>query len=406
MQDTLHQFAIWSPEVRANPHPVYAQMRAESPVYPALGPVTGERFWFLTRYEDCVATLKDHEHFANDFTKHLTPEQVERIAPPGDAVTLLTRHMLNFDPPDQTRLRTLVHKAFTPRMVDNLQTLVEQTADQLLNSLQDVKSFDLIDEFAFPLPVIVIAGLLGIPPEERDQFRRWTQTVIFEFDDMEARGIAAMQMIAYFNEVIEKRRASPQDDLISALVAAHEADDKLDHQELLCMIFLLLAAGHETTVNLIGTGTFNLLRSPDQLRKLRENPALIKSAVEEMLRYDGSAETTFTRYTTQDVVVGGIHIPAGERVMPVILAANRDPEVFDNPDRFDVARDPNRHIAFGVGIHYCVGSPLARLETATAINALLRRMPTIELAVRQDEVQWKSRGIGFRGLEHLPLAYS
>ncbi len=400
--DTINRFKIWDADVRTNPHPLYAQMRAEAPVYEAIGPVTGNRFWFLTRYDDCVAVLKDHEHFANNFRKHLTPEQIQTFAPQDEPANLLV-HLLNVDPPDHTRLRTLVHKAFTPRMVDRLQTLIEQTADHLLDAIltSGTNPFDLVDQFAFPLPITVIAALLGVPPEERDQFRDWSHKLLFVFD--ESRNIAAMEMIGYINAIIEERRTAPQDDLISALAAAEDAGDKLDHQELVSMIVLLLIAGHETTVNLLGTGTLNLLRNPDQLQKLRDNPTLVKSAVEEMLRCDGAAESTFNRYTTSEVEIRGIRIGRGEIVMPLLLAANRDPEVFEKPDQFDITRDPNRHIAFGAGIHYCVGAPLARMETAVAINAMLRKIPHLALATAEHELAWKNQGMGFRGLHHLLL---
>lgn len=405
--ERINRFDVWSPQFRADLHANYARMRAETPVCPIIDQ-SGNRFWLLTRYEDCVAVLRDHQQFANDHTRYLSPEELERRMPADEPMTYIMRHMLNLDQPDHTRLRTLVHKAFTPRIIEGLHSLIQRTADELIDEIvvNYNGSFDLVDTFAFVLPATVIAGLLGIPSEDRADFRRWTHTALYEYNDADARRRAGTEILAYFSDIMDKRRAEPANDLISGLVAAEEAGDKLDHREMMSMIFLLLVAGHETTVNLIGTGTLNLLRYPQAMRDLITDPTLMKRTVEEMLRFEGSTEATLSRFAATDSVeIRGIKIPQGEMVTPVLLAANRDPDVFDNPDVFDIRRDPNRHIAFGLGIHFCLGAPLARMEIATAMSTLLRRLPNIRLAVPEAELQWVDQGILLHGLKHLPLTF-
>lgn len=401
-EDKINRFKIWSPEFRQNPHPVYAQMRTEEPVYRAIGPVSGNTFWFLTRYDDCSDALRD-PRFGKDYRTHLPPPLAEKYGMDNGMVEALNRHMLNLDPPDHTRLRGLVHKVFTPRMIESLRGRIEAIAADLLDTIVESGSaeINLIEQYAFPLPITVIAEMLGIPAGERDQFRKWSRAILFG-GDMDQIGAATIEIIQYFNEIFDLRRAEPQDDLISGLVAVEEAGDRLSQQELLSMIFLLLVAGHETTVNLIGNGMLALMEHPDQKRMLIENPGLIKTAIEEMVRYSSPVETTLTRWAYEDVTLRGQTIPQGDMIMISILAANRDPEVFADPDRFDITRDPNRHIAFGGGIHYCLGAPLARLEGQIAIPALLERFPDISLAVESDSLNWSDQ-ILLRGLTALPV---
>lgn len=406
MTDAVNIYPIWETATRANPQAMYEQMREEDPVHRATGPVTGNPIWFLTRYDDCVAVLKD-QRFGKDFRKHLPPEHAERyIGPADEAFEPINRHMLNLDPPDHTRLRALVHKAFTPRIVENLRPRIQQIADDLLDAVQSTREFDLLAEYAFPLPITVIAELLGVPVEDRDRFRAWTQAILFSTDEERGRQ-AVMEFAMYMHSLIDERHENPQDDLISALVAAEEEGDRLDRQELLGMIFLLLVAGHETTVNLIGNGTLALLQHPDQMQLLKErldDEALVKSAIEEILRYNGPVETPTVRWSFEDVEIGGKVIPIGEIVLPALVAANRDPAHFENPNTFDIQRDPNRHIAFGSGIHYCLGAPLARLEGAIAIPTLLRRLPTLKLNAAVEDIEW-NESLLIHGMKAMPVRF-
>ncbi|MDZ4766991.1 MAG: cytochrome P450 [Chloroflexota bacterium] len=402
IQDTINTYKIWSPEARHNPQALYAQMRREAPVYRAIGPVSGNTFWFFTRYDDCVAALRDNR-FGKVFTRSRTPEQLAQLPPPNALLATIDTHMLNLDPPDHTRLRGLVHKAFTPTMIENLRTRTGDIADALLNDIaaSGAETMNLVDDFAFPLPITVIAELLGIPAADRAQFREWTKTIIFT-PTLDVRIAAGMQLISYLQPIFAARRRDPKDDLISALVAVEEAGDKMDQNELISMVFLLLAAGHETTVNLITNGMLALLEHPDEMAKLQADFGLMKTAVEEMLRYNGPVETTLSRWAYDDIEWGGQIIQRGDMIMAALLAANRDPDVFPDPDRFDIARTPNKHIAFGGGIHYCIGAPLARLEGTVAIEALLRRFPNMALDVPRESLVWNDQII-FRGLSALPI---
>jgi cytochrome P450 len=400
MEDRVNAYPIWGDAARRDPHALYARLRAEQPIYQGKGPVSGNTFWFFTRYEDCVALLKD-QRFIKDADKIMTETQRAFFAPSNPAEAALNRHMLNLDPPDHTRLRSLVHKAFTPRMIENLQSRVEAISEELLDALEQagLSQFDLIEQYSYPLPVIVIAELLGIPKEDQDRFRRWTKALLFGQGDPAQ---AALETVSYFNDIFAQRRADPRDDLISGLLAAEEAGDKLDYQELLSMIFLLLVAGHETTVNLITTGMLTLMQHPQQLERLAAEPSLIRTAVEEMLRYHGPVENTLSRWSGEDTTFKGHVIKRGDVVLASLMSANRDADVFANADTFDITRDPNRHIAFGGGIHYCLGAPLARLEGSIAINALLRRLPGIKLAVPPESLVWNDQ-ITLRGLQALPV---
>ena len=393
-------FDIWNPKTRANPQAMYEQMRQEAPVYEALGPITGRRFWFFTRYDDSVAVLKD-PRFGKDFLKHLTPEQLAEQPQDGAEFDAVNRHMLNLDPPDHTRLRALVHKAFTPRIIENLRPRIQQIADNLLDAAEGQHEFDLLEAYGFLVPITVIAELLGVPVADRERFRAWTKALLFGISQDDAR-VSVLEFAMYMHEMIEERQKNPKEDLISGLVAVEDAGDKLDRQELLSMIFLLLVAGHETTVNLIGNGTLALLQNRDQFDLLRSDPTLIKSAVEEMLRYNGPVETPTPRWAFEDVQFGDQVIAQGDIVLPSLLGANRDPAYFADPNRFDIRRDPNKHIAFGNGIHYCLGAPLARLEGEIAIKTLVRRLPNLELNAPVESLTW-NESILIHGMNALPV---
>src|SRR5262245_42710415 len=386
------------PEFVADPYPTYHRLRSEDPVHQSpLG------FWVLTRYEDVVSVLRD-ARFVKEPIAAVVASRMGGATPP------VPLSMLERDPPDHTRLRGLVSKAFTPRVVETLRPHIQQIVDGLLDRVEGRHSMDLIEDFAYPLPVIVICQMLGVPVEDRDRFKGWGLDIARGLDaimlpadsDVTRRSLASRTALGdYFRELIAERRASPRADMLSALIAAEEAGDKLSEDELLATCTLLLVAGHETTVNLIGNGTLALLRHPDELRRLLERPALIASAVEELLRYDGPVQRT-ARITSEDVTIGGRTIGKGELVMPFIGAADRDPAQFPDPDRLDITRADNRHIAFGWGIHFCLGAPLARLEGQIAINALVWRFPKLALATDRPEYR---QSLTLRGLKALPVAF-
>jgi cytochrome P450 len=390
-------FNPMDPAFVADPYPTYRQLRAEDPVHHSpLG------FWVLTRYDDVVAALRD---------PRLAKEAIAAFVAArfGQPVPATGLSMLDRDPPDHTRLRSLVSKAFTPRVVEALRPRVQQIVDGLLERAREIGSMDVIEEFAYPIPVNVICEMLGVPIEDHERFKGWSLDIARGLDsillppdsEVPRRSIASRAALAdYFRELIARRRASPRADMLSGLIAAEEAGDKLSENELLATCILLLIAGHETTVNLIGNGTLALLRHPDQLQRLRDNPALIGSAVEELLRFDGPVQRT-ARIPSEDIVVDGRTIPRGDMVMPFIGAADRDPAQFPDPDRLDIGRTDNRHIAFGWGIHFCLGAPLARIEGQIAINALVQRFPKLALATPNPEFR---ESLTLRGLKSLPVS--
>jgi cytochrome P450 len=392
-------FNPMDPEFVADPYPTYHRLRAKDPVYHSpLG------FWVLTRYEDVVAVLRD-PRLAKEAIASVVAARFGVEVPPGMGLSMLDR-----DPPDHTRLRSFVSKAFTPRVVEALRPHIQQIVDGLLERVEGAGSMDLIEEFAYPLPVVVICEMLGVPVEDHERFKGWSLEIARSLDlilqppdtDLARRSADARHALTdYFRGLIAERRASPRADMLSALIAAEEAGDRLSEQELMATCILLLVAGHETTVNLIGNGTLALLRHPDELRRLRENPALIASAVQELLRYDGPVQRT-ARIPSAAVTIGGLTIEAGEMVMPFIGAADRDPAHFPDPDRLDIARRDNRHIAFGLGIHFCLGAPLARLEGQIAINTLVQRLPKLALATDRPEYR---QSLTLRGLKTLPVAF-
>lgn len=392
-------FDPMDPEFLADPYPTYHRLRAEDPVHASpLG------FWVLTRYEDVVAVLRD-PRFGKEAIAAFVAARFGVAVPPGLGLSMLDR-----DPPDHTRLRSLVSKAFTPRVVERLRPHIQQIVDGLLARVEGAGGMDLIEHFAYPLPVVVICELLGVPVEDHERFKGWGLDIARGLDaillppdsEVMRRSAAARHALAdYFRELIARRRASPRDDLLSALIAAEEAGDTLSEDELLATCILLLVAGHETTVNLIGNGTLALLRHPDQLHRLREDPRLVAGAVEELLRYDGPVQRT-ARIPSADVTIAGRTIGKGEMVMPFIGAADRDPAQFPDPDRLDITRADNRHIAFGWGIHFCLGAPLARVEGQIAIGSLVRRLPKLALATERPEYR---QSLTLRGLKALPVSF-
>jgi cytochrome P450 PksS len=394
---------LFTPAGRADPYPIYRRLRAAQPVCRILEP-RGFPVWLVARYDDCADVLRD-PRLTKDRRK-LPPASQATYRLLNEPLERLTRHMLGSDPPDHGRLRALVSRAFTPQRVEGLRARVEAITGALLDAVQGRETIDLIADFAFPLPVTVIAELLGVPAADRGRFRAWT-TALMSTPATEAEAgrqrAAGQDFVDYFHDLLAARRAEPQDDLVSALVQVEEAGDRLSPEELVGMMFLLLVAGHETTVNLIANGALALMEHPDQREALRGRPALIGSGVEEMLRYCGPVKHSTARWALEDVEIAGQRIPAGEMVMALLLSANRDEERFPEPDRFDLARSPNKHLAFGAGIHFCLGAPLSRLEAQVATSALFGRWPDLRLAVAREDLAW-STALLFHGVQRLPVA--
>jgi cytochrome P450 PksS len=397
---------VTSAEFKANPYPFYAWLRAEALVY-RVTLADKRSAWLITRYDDVTAALKD-KRFVMNRSNVMPGDQLPKQHWMPGFLKPLGRNLLLVDVPDHTRLRGLVHKAFAPRLIEKMRDRVRIISNDLLDAVQQRGQMDLIHDFALPLPVTIIADLLGVPPEDRHRFQRWSSAIVSSTASMWGTLLFIPNMLAFLNYIrrlIRTHRATPQDDLTTALIEAKEADDQLSEDELLAMIFLLLVAGHETTVNLLGNGTLALLEHRDQMQQLQNDRSLIKTAVEELLRYASPVEMASPRYAREDITIQGVTIPRGALVHAVIASANRDERQFPNPDTPDITREPNHHLAFGQGIHYCVGAPLARLEGQIAINTLLSRMPDLRLAVPTRALRWR-KGIILRGLESLPVAFA
>ncbi len=417
--------AMFDAAFKARAFPVYAAMRDRGPVARIALP-SGDAFCLVTRYAECLELLKDHQRFANDpihalteeeydalfqqLTLQLTPEQRE-FAEQTDEI--LSRNLLAVDPPDHSRLRRLVAIPFTPKYIEGLRSRVQAIAYELLDAVKarelvtGRREMELTDDFAYPLPLTVIAEMLGIPPADRDRFRGWSAAAVsFTPNDPANPEVTArlIEFIAYLRGLVAEKRANPGDDLLSGLVLAEAAGDKLSENELLSMMFVLIVAGHETTVNLIGNGTLALFDHPRQRARLDEHPELLKSAIEEMLRFFGPVEMSLSRWVRADTELGGQPLRRGEQIMALLASANHDGSQFPDPETFDIGREPNRHIAFGTGIHACLGATLARLEGQTAFATLLARFPNLALAIPRDDVQWRD-GTFLRGLTRLPVTF-
>jgi cytochrome P450 PksS len=395
---------LFNPVVKANPYPTYAWMRREAPVVASRLP-DGRDAWLVSRYADVAQVLKD-PRIAKDRRRVMKPLRIPMERLFGPLVRALQYNMLDLDPPDHTRLRGLVHKAFTPRLIDRLRDRIQLLADQLLDRVVWRGELDLVADYALPIPSTIIAELLGVPPADRHKFHRWSSKLVTLTTGGDAL-IALPYMlvfIAYLKRLIARRRGDPRDDLITALVRAEEAGDHMNSNEVLSMAFLLLVAGHETTVNLIADGTLALLEWPDQLALLRDDPELLTqgTAVEELLRYTSPIQIATERFAAEPLELSGVTIPYASLVLTVLAAANRDERQFADSEALNLRRTPNPHLAFGQGVHYCLGAPLARLEGRIAFETLLRRIPKFRVAVPAQTLPRK-RGIFLRGLEHLPL---
>ena len=403
---TLSLSNLQRPEVRANPYPFYSQLRAYDPIHwdEELG------FWVLTRYEDIVSFYHDGRFSrAQGLWRgyERLPETERIIAEP--VYQSFSKTMFYSDPPYHTHLRGLVNSAFTPNAVEQMRPYAQQTVDRLLDTVQTNQKWDVIHDFAYPLPILVITQMLGLPAKERVQFKAWSDdlfailgSVPHEPILMERATRSLTELTNYIIELSETRRKQPEEDLLTGLVEAVEGGKQLTRAELVANIIILLSAGHETTSNLIGNGLLALLRNPDQMQKLRKNPSLVASAVEEMMRYDNPVQIAY-RSAAEEVEIGSKCIRKGQLVNSILAAGNRDPEHYSEPDRFDISRDEGRHLGLGLGIHFCLGAPLLRLEAQIAFTSILNRFSELHLAT--ENLEWQEHPI-FRGVKSLPVVFS
>ncbi|MEU0581418.1 cytochrome P450 [Streptomyces griseoincarnatus] len=404
-------------EFAANPYPAYAWLRRHAPVHRTTLP-SGVDAWLVTRYADARQTLADNRLSKNPAHHDESAHAKGKTGIPGERQADLMTHLLNIDPPDHTRLRRLVSKAFTPRRVAEFAPRVQELTDDLIDRFTSGSdTADLIHDFAFPLPIYAICDLLGVPREDQDDFRDWAGMMIRHGGGPRG-GVArsVKKMRGYLAELIHRKRQAlpaepvPGEDLISGLIRASDHGEHLTENEAAAMAFILLFAGFETTVNLIGNGTYALLTHPEQRERLQRALAegdrgLLETGVEELLRYDGPVELATWRFATEPVVIGGQRIETGDPVLVVLAAADRDPERFADPDTLDLGRRDNQHLGYGHGIHYCLGAPLARLEGQTALATLLTRLPDLRLAADPAELRWRG-GLIMRGLRTLPVEFS
>lgn len=394
---------LTSPVFKANPYPTFAHLRLEAPVS-LLSSEQGQRTWLITRYQEAELVLRDERFVKNRRNAVPSPEQDER--PPSE-IDLVTMGLGKFDPPDHTRLRSLVNLSFTPRLVEQWRERIQQITDELIDAVEEKGCMDLVQEFAFPLPLAVISEMLGVPEDDRPKMYRWIRLIV------EALGNpAAMQRVNeelracyhYLLALIARKRQAPADDLISSLIQAEAEGDRLSERELVPMVYLLTMAGYETTGTMISNGVLALLTHPEQMALLRRDPSLIKTAIEEFLRWRSPLMLATMRWARAEVELAGKLIQSGDQVVVSLAAANHDKEIFSRPDQLDITRAENHHLAFSKGIHYCLGAPLARLEGQIAINTLLRRLPHLRLQLDPCDLAWRP-GSMVLGLVQLPVMF-
>ena len=386
------------PRFKANPYPTYARLRSEAPVYRTKPAFWLPGIWIVTRYEDVVRILKD-PRFSKDYI-HKYP-WIPR------SIRAMFRNLLTIDPPDHTRLRSLVQKAFTPRLIEELRDRIQHVCDALLDRAGSQDTIDLIEAYALPVPLTIISDLLGVPVQDRRRFGPWTRKAAVAGTSASlVEFLSALPAIAslarYIRGLVTLRRTAPRDDLITALVRAEEAGDRLTEDEIVSMVSLLLLAGYETTVHLIASGALTLMQHPEQRMRMEGTPELSGSAIDEILRYASPVEFATPRITLEDVKTGAVTIPRGELVGVSLGSANHDESQFPDPETFDIAREPNKHIAFGTGSHFCLGAALARLEGEIALTTLFRRFPGLHLAVPPNSLRWR-KSLAMRGLVELPV---
>lgn len=401
------KYDLFSTAFKRDPFTTFAQMRESAPIYANVAP-NGTTTWYVTRYDDVLTVLRDNERFVKDIRNTILPEERPSSTKQKSVQQRINENMLFSDPPDHTRLRALVTLAFTPRRVEKMRDEVQKIANTLLDQAAMVGEMDLIADYALPLPVIVICQLLGIPQKDQEMVAAWSQSII----SPGSRGLGYRKrkrmmrdFVAYLGELFAQRQQQPEDDLITALVQAEAEGERLNEAELSSMVALLLVTGHETTVNLIGNGALALMQNREQLQLMMANEALMDNAIEELLRYDGPVETSTTRWVRYDCEFMGQQLKRGDIMRVSLASANRDVSHFEGPDKLDITRQANKHLAFGHGIHYCLGAPLARLEGKIALRTLFARFPSIQLQKTPEQLQWRS-GVLFRGLESFPVSLS
>jgi cytochrome P450 len=400
---SLEKTDITSPEFRANPFPTFKHWRDHQPLVPVK--VLGSRAWLITRYDDVEAALKD-ERLVKNKRNAQNPNRPYRELPLPGFVKPLQTNMLDSDVPDHARLRALVHQAFMPRLIAQMQTRVHDLAHALIDRAQQNGEMDLIQDFALEIPLVVICDMLGVAEKDRASFHKWSKIMTSVAKPID--GILAMpslyKMVKYLRRLFREHRENPRDDLTSALVTAEAEGSSLSEDELIGMAAILLSAGHETTSGLIGNGVLALLTNPDQLERLKTETDLMKPAIEELVRFAPPVLMASSRYAREDMTIAGIQIPQGDAVYAMIGSANHDERKFEHPERLMLDRNNNKHLGFGQGIHYCVGAPLARLEASTAFQVLFERLPNLRLAVQPEQLRWAS-GLIPRGLKSLPVKF-
>jgi cytochrome P450 len=390
-----------SPSFVKNPHPFYKQLReAKEPFWVPHQQLnsTSEGMWLFGRYDQVAEILTNSTSLS---------KKVEAIRKPNTAVKILDSNMLNQDPPEHTRLRQLIAPSFMPSRFKIYEPRIEAIVDNLIDKIADKKQFDFIESIASPIPVMVIADIMGVPYADYENFREWSYDILTGYDSVIAdenlllrQKNAFLSMINYFNKLIEIKTKNPDESLVSSLIEATEDQKRLSGEELISMCILFLVAGHETTLNFIGTGMLSLLNHPDQFDLLKNYPEFLNSAIEEMLRFEAPLQRSTFRITSEDCDIAGYKIKKHQQICAVLSAANRDPNKFDNPDKFDITRTPNKHLSFGLGIHFCVGAFLARTEAKITFKKIIERMPNLRLA--NEEVEWNKATL-FRGLKKLEL---
>ncbi|HFU7073212.1 TPA: cytochrome P450, partial [Bacillus cereus] len=393
-----------SAQFKEDAYEIYKESRKKQPIL-FVNQVEIGKEWLITRYEDALPLLKDNR-LKKDWT-NVFSQDIKNMYLSVDNSDHLTTHMLNSDPPNHSRLRSLVQKAFTPKMIAQLDKRIEKIADDLISDIERKGTLNLVDDYSFPLPIIVISEMLGIPKEDQAKFRIWSHAVIASPETPEEIKETEKQLsefITYLQYLVDIKRKEPKEDLVSALILAESEGHKLSARELYSMIMLLIVAGHETTVNLITNTVLALLENPNQLQLLKDNPKLIDSAIEEGLRYYSPVEVTTARWAAEPFQIHDRTIEKGDMVVIALASANRDETVFENPEVFDITRENNRHIAFGHGSHFCLGAPLARLEAKIAITTLFNRMPELQIKGNREEIKWQGNYL-MRSLEELPLTF-
>ncbi|MFF8774145.1 cytochrome P450 [Kitasatospora sp. NPDC015120] len=398
--------ASFGPRMLTDPYPVLAELRERGPAH-RVRLFDGSEAWLIVSYPEARAALAD-PRFRKDWSAAdpALRKEVMGDGSEGGSRPKVGRHMLSADPPDHTRLRNLVSRAFTPRRIERLRPTIQRTTDDLLDAMLPQGRADLLDALAYPLSMAVICELLGVPVPDQEQFRRWSGYLVVN-DRTPAAAEAAQRFHAYLRELVAAKRESPGSDVLSALIQVQDDDgDRLSEEELHATTLLLLLAGHETTLNMIGNAVLSLLRHPDQLAALRADWSLIDGAIAESLRYQGPLKTASVRFAAEEVRIGDTVIPAdGSPVLVALAAADRDPGRYQDPDRFDITRNTTGHLAFGHGVHYCLGAPLARLEGAVVVRSLLERCPDLALDVPVEELGWRG-GIALRGMTELPVRFT